>query len=77
LPCSTGDVAGPADKGVVVTAVDPEGKAAVPGLQTGDVIKGNPANTAGGFCKTHSDEDQQQARCADESDVPAGDWPEP
>jgi len=33
-----GDVAGAGDKGVVITAVDPEGPAAEHGLQSGDVI---------------------------------------
>jgi len=34
----TGDVAGAGDKGLVVTAVDPEGPAAQHGMQPGDVI---------------------------------------
>jgi serine protease Do len=33
-----GDVAGAGDKGVVITAVDPDGPAAQRGLQSGDVI---------------------------------------
>lgn len=53
-----GDVAGSGDKGVVVTAIDPEGAAAEHGLQTGDVILdvgGNAVNSAGDIRRVLAD----------------------